>query len=95
MECYHKACDSVRGPYNANFADMTFYQHIVQTLLNSVIELSKSVCLRTEDLSGFYSLNEVATSEEDSEASSATANKNIYTESLLTLTQFLRRFMPW
>ena len=90
IECYHKACDSVRAPYNANFADMGFYQHVVQTLLSSVIELSKSTCLNTDDLAGFYSLNEV------NEASSASSSKtSFYGESLMTLTQFLRRFMPW
>merc|ERR1711894_668780 len=71
IECYHNACDSVRGPYDANFANMEFYQQIVQTLLNSIIELSKSQCLRSEDLSGFFG------------------------SSLLSLTEFIRQYMPW
>ena len=64
-ECYHSACDSVRGPYDASFANMDFYMKTVQTILNAVLELSKSRCLRTDDLQQFYkeeSENKVATS---------------------------------
>ena len=93
IECYHNACDSVRGPYDANFANMEFYQQIVQTLLNSIIELSKSQCLRSEDLSGFYSeLDQISSS--SSTGSSATKN-GFFGSSLLSLTEFIRQYMPW
>ena len=90
IECYHNACDSVRGPYDANFANMEFYQQIVQTLLNSIIELSKSQCLRSEDLSGFYSeLDQISSS------STASTKNGFFGSSLLSLTEFIRQYMPW
>jgi hypothetical protein len=85
-ECYHSACDSVRRPYTAKFADMPFYKHIVQTLLNTMIEMSKSQCLRNEDLTGFY-----RNADDQNEVNSA----QFLGGSLLSLTQFLRRYMPW
>ena len=88
VECYHKACDSVRGPYTASFADMDFYEHTVQTLLNTVLEMSKSQCLNTNDLNLFYS-------HLDEENQVATSNGSFLGGSLLSLTDFIRRFMPW
>ena len=52
--CYHQPCDSIRKPYDADFANLEFYKHLVQTLLNSVLELSKASCLRAEHLNRFY-----------------------------------------
>ena len=90
IDCYHKACDSVRSPYDGKFANMDFYQQIVQTLLNSVLEMSKSQCLRTEDLTGFYSEIE----EQNNETSSASKGQ-FFGNSLISLTEFIRRYMPW
>ena len=87
-ECYHQACDSVRGPYTASFADMDFYKRIVQTLLNTMLEMSKSQCLNTDNLGSFYSensANEIPASSKGTDLSG----------SLLTLTEFLRKYMPW
>jgi len=88
VECYHKACDSVRGPYTASFADMDFYEHTVQTLLNTILEMSKSQCLNTNDLNLFYS-------HLDEENHVATSNGSFLGGSLLSLTDFIRKFMPW
>jgi len=87
VECYHQACDSVRGPYTGSFADMDFYEHTVQTLLNTMLEMSKSQCLNTEHLNLFYSDLE--------ENQVATSNGSFLGGSLLSLTDFIRRFMPW
>ena len=89
VECYHQACDSVRSPYKADFADMDFYQHIVQSLLSTIIELSKSQCLRSEDLTSFYQ------EEDQSNNVSAASSGSFLGGSLLSLTEFIRRFMPW
>jgi len=88
VECYHQACDSVRGPYTGSFADMDFYEHTVQTLLNTMLEMSKSQCLNTNDLSQFYS-------ELDENNQVATSNGSFLGGSLLSLTDFIKRFMPW
>ena len=85
-ECYHSACDSVRGPYDASFANMDFYQKTVQTILNSVVEMSKSRCLRTEHLQQFYA-------EEDNKAASSAGS--YLGGTLMSLTEFIRRYMPW
>ena len=88
IECYHHACDSVRGPYTGSFADMDFYENTVQTLLNTMLEMSKSQCLNTNDLSQFYS-------ELDENNQVATSNGSFLGGSLLSLTDFIKRFMPW
>ena len=85
-ECYHSACDSVRGPYDASFANMDFYQKTVQTILNSVVEMSKSRCLRTEHLQQFYA-------EEDNKVASSAGS--YLGGTLMSLTEFIRRYMPW
>jgi len=88
VECYHQACDSVRGPYTGSFADMDFYEHTVQALLNTMVEMSKSQCLNTNYLNLFYS-----ELEENNQV--ATSNGSFLGGSLLSLTDFIRRFMPW
>ena len=85
-ECYHQACDSVRSPYEASFADMDFYVHFVQTLLNTMLEVSKSQCLNTDHLTDFY--------EEDNNGA-MTSKGSFLSGSLLTLADFIRKFMPW
>ena len=89
VECYHSACDSVRGPYTGSFADMKFYKHTVQTLLNTMLEMSKSQCLNTDHLDGFYDNQET-----NSNQITAPTGSDL-TGSLLSLTEFLRRYMPW
>ena len=89
VECYHQACDSVRGPYADNaYSDMDFYEHTVQALLNTMVEMSKSQCLNTNYLNLFYSKLE-----ENNQV--ATSNGSFLGGSLLSLTDFIRRFMPW
>ena len=89
VECYHQACDSVRSPYTGSFADMGFYKHTVQTLLNTMLEMSKSQCLNTNHLDGFYEIQETNWNE------IATSAGSDLTGPLLSLTEFLRRYMPW
>ena len=86
VECYHQACDSVRSPYDASFADLDFYLQTVQTLLNTMLEMSKSQCMNTNDLKIFYEENgnEVAAS-----------GGTFLGGSLLTLAEFIKRYMPW
>ena len=86
QECYHSACDSVKSPYGAEFANMEFYTQIVQALLNTVIEMSKSQCLRSEDLLGFYS---------EVDENTSTSKGSFLGGSLLSLTDFIRQYMPW
>ena len=90
-ECYHSACDSVRGPYDASFANMDFYKKTVQTILNAVLELSKSRCLRTDDLQQFYMEEE----NENKVATSGSSGSSYLQGTLMSLTEFIRRYMPW
>ena len=41
-ECYHAECDSIVPPFEAEFADFKFYRHILQSLLQTTMELAKA-----------------------------------------------------
>ena len=56
VNCYHKPCDSIRPPHRAEFANIEFYKHTLQTLVYTTIELSKSSCFSSESLQKFYSV---------------------------------------
>lgn len=101
-ECYHKACDSIRLPYTAQFADKDFYKIVVQALLNTVVEVSRSACLNTEHLTNFYQHfdkeNTIIIDDDDNNATSSGSSKTsngFVQESMLTLSQFIKLFMPF
>ena len=107
--CYHQPCDSIRKPYDADFANLEFYKHLVQTLLNSVLELSKASCLRAEHLNRFYDrLDEKENTNEkidnsiqfsnsilesSSDGSLSSSSGSVLSNSLLTLSQFMKRLV--
>ena len=43
-ECYHQTCDSVRNGHRGDFANMDFYYHTVQALLDTTLDISNSKC---------------------------------------------------
>ena len=84
------SCQALSVPDTVTLANMDFYMKTVQTILNAVLELSKSRCLRTDDLQQFYkeeSENKVATS--------GSAGSSYLRGTLMSLTEFIRRYMPW
>jgi len=44
QECYHRQCDSKRKKFQGTFASYDFLAQTVQTVIDSVSELSKAVC---------------------------------------------------
>ena len=70
---------------------MDFYKKTVQTILNAVLELSKSRCLRTDDLQQFYMEEE----NENKVATSGSSGSSYLQGTLMSLTEFIRRYMPW
>ena len=67
---------------------MDFYQHTVQALLNSMLEMSQAQCLNTEDLNLFYSV-------EEEQNQIANSRGTFLGGSLLSLTDFIKKYMPW
>ena len=45
-KCYHHPCDSVRNGNRAEFANFDFYQKVIQTTLDSVLDLSRAQCAK-------------------------------------------------
>ena len=42
--CYHESCDSAAQNAATPFANMTLYGHVVQTLMDTTVEMTEASC---------------------------------------------------
>lgn len=61
--CYHSHCDSIRNGHTAEFANFTFFRDTVQTMVDTVLELSESQCTANQCVDkDYYTAKSGATS---------------------------------